>query len=150
MDGDSGELFRRSPSHSPVSTPARTESPISLAFVRDRSSTPDRLTRRLDEGEEAVTCRVKLAPPELFQLHTNGQVMTLEQLAPTLVAELGGPFGRTHDVREEDTREYDAIHSHRTSMHERPRFRQGRPGRIRPEGRQETRQRRSDGKGDQL
>jgi protein kinase-like protein len=63
---------------------------------------PDGAARTVEHGEEAVTGRVDLAPPETGQLTAHERVVALEQVPPRPVAVLDREPGRPHDVGEQD------------------------------------------------
>jgi hypothetical protein len=64
--------------------------------------------RAVEVGEEAVAGRVHLTATEAYELTADELVVTLEELAPGTVSQLGGVLARSDDVGEEDGRE-DAV-----------------------------------------
>ena len=73
--------------------------------VADRRGAADRPRRAVEEREEAVAGGVDLPPRKrASSRRTSGRAV--EQVAPALVAELGGALGRADDVGEQDGREH--------------------------------------------
>ena len=66
----------------------------------------DRARRPVEAREEPVARGVDLAPAKALELAPNRGVVSLQQLAPAPVAELGRPLRRADDVGEEHRREH--------------------------------------------
>ena len=91
-------------STSPVCTPARISMPR-WRTATDRQRASDRSRRAVERGEEAVPGGVHLGPAEPAEQVPHDAVVTLDEIAPSRVAELRRFPGRTDDVREQDRRE---------------------------------------------
>ncbi len=59
-----------------------------------------------NEAKEAVAGRVDLGTSEALEEGAHARVMSLDEVTPTRVAELGELLGRADDVREEHRREH--------------------------------------------
>ena len=70
--------------------------------VADGARARDRARRTVERRDEAVAGRVDFSAAEAGQLATYGLVVSVQHIAPPVVAELMGSFGGRHDVGEED------------------------------------------------
>jgi hypothetical protein len=86
---------------------ARTDlEPERLYGLRDRLRASDRPSGPVERREEAIPGRVDLLPAVSREHPADDRVMSLQELAPSPVAELGRLCGRTDDVREHHGSEY--------------------------------------------
>src|SRR5439155_9429264 len=76
--------------------------------IADGAGAADRARRSVKRREEAVAYRLYFATAEPPELAADERVVVGEQVAPPLVAHLGGTGGRADDVREQD-RGQDAV-----------------------------------------
>ena len=70
--------------------------------VPDRSGTPDRPGRAVEDRKEAVASGLDLAASESLELRPRRAVVGDEQGTPSLIADLGRPSCRLDEVGEED------------------------------------------------
>lgn len=64
-------------------------------FLHDRLSASDRARRPVEGGEEPVPGRVDLGPSKALEEGTHAQVVSLDEITPTRVAELRKLLRRT-------------------------------------------------------
>ena len=106
-------LAPRGRSTSPVCTPVRTSRPSSPTSAQIASA--QWMARRpVERGEKAVPCGIDLLAVKPLELPADDRVMPLEQLRPTLVAELVGALRRRDEIGEQNRRE-NAIRQRRRS-----------------------------------
>jgi hypothetical protein len=68
----------------------------------DSVSGPDCASGSVERRQEAITSRVDLSPTAALQLSADDGVVTLQEVAPCAVAEVGHASSSAHDVREQD------------------------------------------------
>src|SRR5437867_1743410 len=61
----------------------------------------EHLAGAVEGGQEAVACGLDLVPAKAVELPSDGVVVLFQEPAPAQVTQLGRPFGRADDVREE-------------------------------------------------
>src|ERR671922_2330082 len=76
--------------------------------IADCTRAANRPSRPVECREEAVAGRVHLAAAKALQPAPDERMVLLQERAPLTVAQLGGAFGGSHDVREEHGRQ-DAV-----------------------------------------
>ena len=69
--------------------------------IADGTGAGDRPRRTVEQHEEAVTHRLDLPPTEALDLASHLVVVTLEDLGPPLVPQIGGAGGGPGDVCEQ-------------------------------------------------
>jgi hypothetical protein len=70
----------------------------------DRMGASDCACWAVEGREKAIARGVHLSAAAAFQLSADNRVVTLQEVAPCAVAELGGARGGVHNVREQDGR----------------------------------------------
>src|SRR5262249_46173107 len=76
--------------------------------VDDRRRAVERARGCVEARQEAVPRGLRLAAAKALELATHEGVVRIEEITPRALTELGGPPGRSHDVREEEGGE-DAV-----------------------------------------
>jgi hypothetical protein len=89
-------------STSPVCTPARISRPSSPTAPMEAAAQRTARAGPVEARQKAVARRVDLAASEVRQLGADCGVVPFDELAPRAITELRRPFGRSHDVGEQD------------------------------------------------
>src|SRR5829696_4527435 len=100
VDGDTANIVPDAFDLSGVDPGADLETQTPDSFG-DGHGTPDRASRPVEGGEEAVPRRVDLLSAEVNEFGPHSLVMVFEYLPPFPVAQGSSPIGRSDNVREQ-------------------------------------------------